>query len=403
VDSGGSENGVGIYTYTASGVETAQVATTFTAPPMTVSNSGGDVITLSFTNATSGTWTNLNTNSGSFTLSDASSTAPDSLSGLRLQNANTGSNVYQFTNEIGDGIYTSTDSNGVSSGTYTYSQYSPVLGLFQTIPTNAGNLGMTNYVLLNFVPGSNTYYVETDATNGTDTNSGSFNVSGEATTAYVGPVSLAGLTAAVSEVKPGGARKSWTLSFDASMFGKFALNTNVDSGVGTYTFTRTGPKTALYANDFMAPPQSTNSDGGSEITFYFTGSHSAIVTNSGGRATVTFSEPAGIVPLSLAGKTFTGSAPDHHASGGVSFGNGTFAGVGDLTGVGGNYTYTPFGPQAAMAVLTFTVGNGSGTAAGSTWYIEMWFSSATSGSDINNDFGPDGTLDKVSTGTFTVK
>jgi hypothetical protein len=404
--SGKAVSGVGLYTYTLSDSNMAQLATTFTAPPMTVSNSGGgEVFTLSFTNGTSGTWSNLYTNSGTFTLSDASSTAPDSLSGLTLADA--GTNVYQFTNEYGDWTFTAKDTNGNSAGTYTFAPYSPMAGLLLESLTNAADLGTTNYVVLSFLTGSNSYYGESDTTNGAFTNGGTFSVSGEPSTeAYTAPVSLAGLTGAGTEAYEG-MSASVMHSFGASTYGDFSSGANElgkeVSTVGTYTYIRTGPKTAVYQNIGLEPPEEAATN--SPVLLVFTSSHSAKITTATGRThgTITFSEPASTVPLSLVGRKCAGKSPEPGRTGGVSFGYGTFTGIEDLTGVEGTYTYTPYGPKVAMVILSFTVGNGSGTTPGTTWYWELWFTSATSGSYNNNDFTPDGILSSRTTGTFTMK
>jgi hypothetical protein len=387
--SGGASTGAGNYTYTLSDANTAQLADALTAQPMTGSNS--DVFTLSFTNGTSGTWSNLDTNSGTFTLSDASSAAPDSLSGLTLQGADAGSNSYQFTNEYGDGILTTMDTSGTSSSTYTFMQFSPAAGMVQAISTN----GTTNYVLLNFAAGSNTYYaVSIDATNGMETNAGTFSVTGEPSAAgYTAPVSLDGLTGAVTMVKTDGQRKSFEISFDASTFGQFSSNTNQDSGVGTYTYARTGAKTALFLNTYLAPPNAVANEGETAPNpFFFTSSHSGNFTNADGHGTITFSEKAVTVPLSLVGRKLTGNNGGH--AGGFSFGYGTFSGLGGDSGETGNYTYAIYGPQVAMAILNPTDPND----AGSLSYLELWFSSATGG-----NFNQSDSSGKIHTGSFSMK
>jgi hypothetical protein len=413
-DSNGVAIGVGIYTYTLSDVNTGQLVTVFTAPPTLASNAlsfdvvmlTSNVITLSFTNGTSGTWTNLNTNSGTFVLSDASCTAPDSLSGLTLQGTNTATNVvYQFTNEYGDGTFTSTNTTGDSSGSYSYAQYSPGVALVTAGLTDAADLGTTNYILLNFLAGSNTYnIVSINSTNGKTTNTGTFTISGETSTAgYFAPLSLAGLTGAATGVSSG-TRVSHTFSFGASTYGDFSAGTNHAnkdvSDVGTYVYTRTGPKTAVIQTIDFAPPE--EADTNDPVVLNFTSGHSATITTSGGHETITFSEAATTVPLSLVGKKMTGSSRGH-PPGGFMFGDGTFTGNGDLSGVGGTYTYTPYGPMVAMVIMNFTVGNGDGTAPGTTWYMELWFSSATGGSLDYGDFPSAGVLNGVSTGTFILK
>ncbi len=395
--SGEAVTGVGIYTYTLSNPDTGQLTTTFTAPPTTVSNSGGgEVFVLSFTNGTSGTWTNLNTNSGTFTLSDASCTAPDSLSGLTLQGTNTGTNVYQFTNEYGDGTFTATATAGSSSGTYTYAQYSPEVGLLQESLTDEADLGTTNYILLDFLTGSNTYYLESDIATGVITNAGTFSVTGETSTeAYTAPVSLAGLSGAGTFVTKNGTKSSHVTCFGASTYGGFSLQIPAGGSVGTYTYTRTGPKTALLVDTFLAPPDAVGENPG-PYSLSFTSSHSANITYSGGHGTYTLSEPAGTVPLSLVGRKLAGR-PSKGSGGAYSFTYGTFTGSGGAGGQEGTYTYAPYGPQVAMAIMSFTDANDLGT----TNYLELWFSSAAGGS-FRSDNGS-GETAGITTGTFTMK
>jgi hypothetical protein len=395
VGSNGVTTGVGNYTYTLNDPDTAQLATAFTAPPTTVSNnSGGDAFILFFTNGTSGTWTNLNANSGAFTLSDASSTVPDSLSGLTLQGTNTGTNVYQFTNAYGDGTFTSTNTTGNSSGTYTFAQYSPEAGLLQESLTDEADLGTTNYLVLSFLTDANPYYIETDTTNGADTNAGTFSVvEGTNTPAYTAPASLAGLLAAVTQVKTNGARKSFMVSFGAGTYGEFASNTNEDSGVGAYAFTRTGTKTALFLNTHLAPPDYVSNGGTEPSSFYFTSSHSANVTNSDGHSTFTFSEPASTVPLSLVGRTIKGSD-----GGATVFSYGTFSKSKDGVNSTGNYTYAVYGPRVAMVTLNYT----DVSDAGLTKYVILWFSSATGGSQATHIYNNGSSNVQIETGSFTM-
>jgi hypothetical protein len=81
------------------------------------------------------------------------------------------------------------------------------------------------------------------------------------------------------------------------------------------------------------------------------------------------------------------------------FGYGTFTGNGALAGIGGTYTYSVYGPAAAMTVLSIN----SGSSAGMTWYELFWFSSPTTGSYVCNEFNSDGSLQTTTTGSLTLK
>lgn len=379
--------GVGTYTYNLQDPNTGFVAAVFTAPPTTVSNdSDGVSLLLSFTNGSSGIWSDQNSNSGSFTLSEASSTAPVSLSGLTLQGTNGGTNLYQFTDGYGDGIFTATDTLGDSSGTYTFAQYSPVAGLVQAIVTDGVEVNTTNYMLLNFLTGSNSYFAESDTVAGATVDAGTFSVTGTpATQDYTGPVTLAGLTGAVTEVRLNGQRESFAISFNASTVGSFSAADNVDSGVGTYTFTRTGPNTALYQP--LALAHSPQADTNGLTLFSFTAAHSATFTNAGAHGTISLSETANLVPLSLAGRRI-----DFQDGKTYSFGYGTFT---NNAGGSGTCTYAPYGPQMAIVVLNFYDAQDAATVN----FMELWFSTAQGGTARLTDRSGN----SLKTGTFTLK
>ena len=384
--SGGASTGVGIYTYSLSDPQTGLLSLTFTAPPSMVSEDGSaSIIGLAFTSGTNGTFTNNHGYSGSFTFSDASSTAPGSISGRTVQGMDAGSNVYQFTNSFGNGTFTATATDGDSSGTYTYARFAPDVGLVQESLTD----GSTNYVLLDFSPGSNAYYVESYSTNGTFTNTGSFSALGEeATTGYKSPGSLAGLTGAVTFLK-NGKRTSFTISFGESTYGQFTANTTKDNdGVGAYTYTRTGTNTAVLQLSTLFPPDASTNNGTSTVPLVFANSHSGSFNFQDGSGNITLSESPATVPFSLVGKVLKGG------SGGYAFGYGVFAGVGKNSGDGGTYTYSFCGPKTASATLNFTSGNDGG----GTNYAEFWFSSASGGSYVS-----DNGQGKLNSGSFTVK
>jgi hypothetical protein len=185
------------------------------------------------------------------------------------------------------------------------------------------------------------------------------------------------------------------MSFGASTYGQFEMNTNKNIGasVDTYTFTRTGAKTGLVQSIALAPPDDA---GPNSLTYlYFTSSHSANFTNADGHGTISsFSESVGTVPLSLVGRQLTGHPSKGGGGGTYSFGYGTISGIGGAAGQDGTYTYAPYGPQVAMAIINFTSGRDSGT----TQYLEFWFSSATGGS-----FRQDDGSGNITLGTFTMK
>ncbi len=395
----------GNYTYTQTGPDTANFATSTLAPPDQTGTGGAQ---FTFTSPASATFTNGDGTTGTLTLSPGLGLDVSSQSGWTVTSVDVASHT--TTTTFGDGTSTNTDNNGnKTSGAYTSTQYGPMADMVVETNFNSSTGGVeTNYVQLMFDSRSNgqwfaTIYVGAGGPPSHD--SGAFTAAYHSSgLQYLAPASLAGLRGAATGVVDG-TTLSHEFSFGASAYGDFSAGTSHAnksvSDVGTYTYTRIGAKTAIIQTIDFAPPEEAGTN--SPVLLDFTSSHTANITTSKSHETITFSAAASTAPLSLVGKTFTGPAPGNQATGGISFGNGTFNGTGDLSGVGGTYAYTPYGPQVAMAILNFTLGNGSGTAAGSTWYVEMWFSSATTGSDDNNDFAPDGTLNRLTTGTFTMK
>lgn len=384
---GGDDTGVGTYTYSQSDPNTAQLVLSFLAPPSLTSNDPGNYITLMFSNTSSGTFTNQATNAGAFTLVSASSAAPASLAGLVLEGADSGTNIYAFTNEYGEGVYTGASTAGPAAGTYTYQPYSPSGALVQALSTN----GQTNYIMMNFSGAASSNSYESVSINGTNSeyDNGTFSISGQPTNGALGPISLNGISATVTTIKNNGKKATFTICFGASSYGQFTTDTNEGSSVGIYSFTRNGAKTGQFMNTPLAPADAVT-NGGADVTFNFTTSHSATFTEPDGRGTFTYALVTPTVPPSLVGRTLTGRGKA--GSGSFTFGNGTFTGSDDNGS--GNYTYITCGPQEAMAIMNFTDAADSGKTAD----LILWFTTATSGS-YYDDRGPDG----INTGAFTMK
>jgi uncharacterized repeat protein (TIGR03803 family) len=377
VASNGTDAAVGAYTYTLTAGNTALLALNFTAPPAMISSS---VVNLDFA---SGTFSNSSSKSGFFTLHDASSTVPLSLSGLTLHGAGAGG--YRFTNQYGDGTFTGSDTSGNYSGTYSFSPYSPNGGILLASLTNAADLGAADYLLLNFFAASNLYFLASiNGDNVTSTNAGAFTAAGQTVTkGYTAPLSINGLVSAVTQISPNGFRISYDVSYGPANFGSFTTETSVFSLVGTYAYIRTGPKTAILQTLGSLPPDEAL-DTDSILTF--TSKTSANFIGPFTHGTFTFLTPASHVPVSLAGRTI--SISGKHSSGAFAFDDGSFTGSGGLSAYSGTYTFAPYGPQEVLVVLT----------SGATDYLLLWFSSATTGScRLDNGAG------QVKSGPFTMK
>jgi hypothetical protein len=374
---------VGIYTYAVTGPDTADLSLTPTAPVFQASSNNASDIALTFSNGTQGTYVDLNGNTGAFSISDASSTVPASLSGMTLLGSG-------FTDVFGDGSFTETFTVD-PSGSYTFAQYSPNAALVTETLTDAADLGTTNYLLLNFLTDSNVYArLSINGANVLSDESAAFILSGQTTNVdYTAPFSLVGMSGAVTQVKTNGKKESFVVNFGAASFGQFSADTNQGSGAGTYTYTRTGAKTAVLQPNDILPPENS---GNSVVSFTFTSAHSANFTNSDGHGTVTFSTAPLNAPLSLIGRTLTGTSKG--GTGSYTFGEGSFTGVIGGKSQAGTYTYSVYAPQFAMVVMSFT----DATHAGLTAYLSLWFSSAKAGSFFQDDGTGQATV-----GTFTMK
>ena len=373
--------GVGSYTYTLMDANTAQVAFNVLAP-----GTSSKLATFSFANSGSGTYQNADGSAGTFTLGGAPSLAPESLNGVTLTGADTA--AYGFSDVLGDGTFTLTQPPGTSSGTYSFAPFSPASGLL--VETSASTV---DYTLLNFGAASSTYETLSFFTDGSfnGSDSGTFAMSGQAATkGYKTPLSLANLVAAVTEVKANGTRRSFTVGFGAGGFGQFSGQTNQDNGVGIYSFVRTGPTTAQFVITYLTPPEAAANNGGTNA-LVFSGPRSASFADSESHGNITFSAAPSLAPVSLVGRKLRAVTTGNPVEV-VSFSYGTFSGVSSDDNSAGNYTFATSGPEVAMVQLNYT-----GSKAGQA-YVELWFSSATSGKFIFTQSSKNPQL-----GTFTLE
>jgi hypothetical protein len=416
----GSNFNVGDYFFNQTGSNTAEFMHLETAPSAT--NEPG-VASLTFTNSTSGTYSDSRGGSGTFTLGGATGVAPLSLDGTTLEGLATVGGA--FTNHYTKGIFTADNLPGGvdGAGTFTYALYSPQMALLTATFTNTDLLGDANFVLLDFgggglgvvtaVPGKDTvtapeltrngfFYSEaTSPAAAPSYDSGYFSaLRPAATSAGPAPESLAGWTVSVVErhTRTNGTNTTVVtttplLGFGAATFGQIDANTNGTTYVGNYTYTRTGPRTGLMSMNPVAPPSDSNGIGLTLLNF--TNAASFTFTNEKSHGTGAVLQESATVPVSLVGNTVTFKpATTNQGSEKVdTFGYDTFtSGTGTNTETK-SYAFGQFGPRVALlqtADIPPTKTN----------YVTLWFSSANSGSYVVKEIS---TNTSRGSGTFTIK
>jgi len=172
-------NAVGNYTYARLSTNTALLTVTATAPP---DNTNATVVGLTFTDSQHAAFSSTNGNgsvdTGAILLSEAANLVPASLAGKTIHAVESASGQANTVALNGNLTFKATNDKGKSSsGTYTFTSYSPVgalLVLTWTSPTSRA--GDVDYVVVTFSAAkAGTYFGETvNSTGGTSTSSGTF-------------------------------------------------------------------------------------------------------------------------------------------------------------------------------------------------------------------------------------
>jgi hypothetical protein len=171
---------IGTYTYTPTGPDTGELARHRVLPSQ---HDGPDasVLVLTFTDAYNAAFTNLSGGGGNISFAPAQESVPATLDGeVAIRTSFVNSNFFS-TNSFGASAFTTMDSLGrSSSGTYTFTKFTPVAALLlETYSSPADRVGTTNYVIMTFKEGSShsagVYYSENvDASGKIDSDIGSF-------------------------------------------------------------------------------------------------------------------------------------------------------------------------------------------------------------------------------------
>lgn len=392
-------SGVGNYTYKKLSASTAQLKVAYTAPP-TSTNDGATVL-LTFSTTNSGVFTDTNgVESGTISLSRAASFAPASIVGDKV--AVVSATGDKHTVSFGATAFTDMDDSqgGVSFGNYSFTKYCPLGALLKLNGTNKN----TNYVILVFGNTnqgsfSATDYQDTNTPSGTD--SGVF---GFISQAHFGnaPATLSGLDV---QVTLNGS--TFMLDFGAGTFDQSSVDTNINAGVGTFTYAGLGSNSAQLNLLFAAPPTVTNDNAAVQLSFL--SGDFAVFTNQIGSGVTNFgafvlSAVSNVAPVSVAGKTLS-ATNDLGVVDIVQFNNdGTFAqvetGSSQSGSSSGTYIFTPAGPSGAMVQLNFTSPAGL---AGTTAYFEIIFSDGNSGTFAATDYDNSGDPATTALGCFLLQ
>jgi hypothetical protein len=393
----GQGSGVGNYTYTQTGSNTATLAGSDFAPPDQAGN-GTWVEYLTFTSPTTGNTSTADaTKTGTFTLSPGLDLDISSPSGWTSTAVDIRTNT--ITTTFGDGTFTSISSGGTTMGGYTSMQYTPMAAMIVRTNADPRTGGVeTNYTLTLHTANGTGYFFVTDydgAGGGPYYDSGTFTKTYHSNGLhYLAPETLNGMSAQVTEnatpIQPGA---SFTATFGQATLGQTATTTNQDNThVSNYIYTRTGTNTAVMIINNYLPPQ--NGGGGSAIFLTFHSSASATWSSSGGdqqsTGTITLSvlpQAGYFAPTALPQDvTINFNAASNGGSALFNYGNFT------TPKHYGTYTYAQFSPTVGMITFAYT----DPAAAGRVDYFQMTFNSATGGSVLGDGY------DTVSNGEITI-
>jgi hypothetical protein len=371
-------SGVGTYTYTPNG-GAGTLRFRYTAPPSVVNkaeNFGMAFFTPSL--ALVGITNSTRTNSAYMQFSAASNFAPASVSGqlvwsIGSQGGGSGT-LYQKT------TYTATDliSGETNSGSYTYTQYSPVGSLFKLTGTNGTAYILANFEATNYGAYSESDYTAAGLTNGTDTGRFFFDTQvagGDA------PLTVSNQNLQITSVDG-----SFNVQFGADTYGQASLNTNFDNAVGSYTYARTATNIGQLNLTATAPPDQAGTNSAARLIFV--SPNTGLFTNGDGTlssfvlTTATNYAPASLTNLSFpigfyANIQFTNDGSFVYTVYNNPFFPNTYS---------GNYTYTNFSPGTAMVQLSYLYSN---TVVGTDW-LQLNFTATNSGNVFWSQYDTNG-------------
>ena len=379
-------NGVGSYTYVASGGG-ASLKLKYTGPPSATSE-GSQIIGLTFYTPSLAIFTNTTT-------TDSGYIQFLSVSNLTLTDVSTHSLLSFGRQGDGQGLFfqkgkyvsQSLNTATTNAGKYTYTQYSPVGALLKLTGTNG-----TDYVLANFAATNlGLFYAEaydrSGQTNGTD--AGLFLVDAQQTN-WNAPLTVTNQIMQITS-----ADGSFNENFGLNTFSQDTRSSNYDNDVGNYSYTDAGTNISLLNLTVTEPP--TLAGGQSTGWLVFTNPNAGMLLNrdatiSSFALTTATNLAPDIFTNYLASLTFdSGGNNDIYFYGGTIYSYNFFFGWQPF----GTYTYETFSPGGAMAQLDF---NGTGR----DW-IQFNFNATNAGSFFANEFDASTNLLDTLSGQFNLQ
>jgi hypothetical protein len=370
---------VGTYTYTPTGPNTAELVPHRVLPKQDTSTNWG-ALELTFTDAYTAAYTDNSGDTGTFGFVVTEDIVPSTLDGGAMITTSFINTNYVSTNSFGSSTYTTQDSLGASSsGTYTFTQFTPVAALVvETATSPPSAVGTTNCFVLSLTPGTSPlsgYYdyesVSASSNEGSDT--GTFVlIPGPGDTGFSGPVTVSGLQAVIS---PTGQPFSFTRTYGNGTYASISLmDINEPTDVGIIVAnTRVSADTGVATLLALDPPYAVGPDAETvDITWKSaklssdTYSGAYTVEGSAEAGTLQFSKLANTAPAAMTGHTITAVPTAKSQPQSIfTFTNNTFNASGGVVG-GGTYTYAPYTQSMALVQANFTTGANAG---GTNYFI----------------------------------
>ena len=354
-------SGVGNYTYTVTGSNTAQLFLGYISPAEMAGVTNVLDITFptgEFTEPFTVTFTTSSGDGGAMesAFPAATNLAPSSIAGLTVELGDSTTVAYT------DGEFTYISPTETNTGIYTYNKFSPCGGLIKMRQAFVSTGSESNDVVLRFSSAeAGTYFSSAYDSNGVTVSAGGFtSASKHKEGGQNAPASLAGLQirlTPVSELSPLSV-KPYTVDFGEATLG-ITSSANQLTGVGNYTYLRSGAESAQVSFTYVYPQFQAGSGGVWDLLF--TSSHGGSFFNTNGFEAGTFTVTAtkNLLPATVDGRTvlLAEGAPFI-----ASFSQGMFTLSSDfppeitlpVTGSSGTYSFFPAGNHVAMGMLNET-------------------------------------------------
>ncbi len=381
-------NAVGSYTYSASGGE-AKLKLKYTGPP-SATNQGSQTVALLFYTPSYAYFTNTTTTgNGYIQFSSVSNLALAKVSGQLIWSISSQGDGNGITFQKNTYLSQSLLTTATNAGSYTYTQYSRVGGLFKLTDTNGTSYVLANFATTNYGSYFSEDYDKSGNTNGTD--NGRFLVDSQQ------PGGNAPLTVTNRSFQIFSAGEIINEQFGTDTFSQDTLSTNYDNDVGSYTYAQSDTNISQLDLTITEPPTLAGSNDTARLIFV--NNTAGIFTNNDGTVSSFILSPAtNFVPASITNTTLmlgylTGF--EFSTNGAFIYHQFSFPFTSTFFG---DYTYTPFSPGAAMVNLTFI----SDTNIIGRGWLQLNFQATNSGTTYWNEFDSNTNFLWSSGGSFTI-